>query len=104
MIGAMDADACDDGELRVAEREGRVILLRCLRVVALIAVVIAVVGGCGRTRTNTYEVEVHGPFESERVRLLLAGREIAAFPGFTAKTIVSFDEVTPFPNAPLGWH
>lgn len=75
------------------------ILLRCLRVVALIAVVIAVVGGCGRTRTNTYEVEVDGPFESERVRLLLAGREIAAFPGFTAKTIVSFDEVTPFPNA-----
>jgi hypothetical protein len=50
-------------------------------------------------RTNNYALEITGPTESERVRLLLDGREIAAFPGYKGKATVSLDEVTPFPNA-----
>ena len=66
---------------RAAQQEGRVISSRVMRGVALIAatVAMAVVCGCGRTRTNTYALEITGPTESERVRLLLDGREIAAF-------------------------
>lgn len=76
-------------------------LSRVMRNMALpvLVVAVAVVCSCARTRTNTYEIEVTGPTESERVRLLLDGREIAAFPGYKGKATVSLDEVTPFPNA-----
>lgn len=79
-------------------------MLKARRVLAIFSVVVGAVGvlgnaGCGRTRTNNYLVEVTAPTESERVRVQLDGREIAAFAGFESKTPVSRNETTPFPLA-----
>lgn len=74
---------------------------KTLRTAAVAALAIALVGsaGCGRTRSNAYALEITGPIESERIRLLLDEREIANFAGYTATVNVSLDERTPFPNA-----
>jgi hypothetical protein len=77
----------------------RMMLSRRLRVVALVAAAIALLGGCSRPRTNHYELEITAPVESERVRVQLDGHDLATFDGFMAKSIVSLDEKTPFPNA-----
>lgn len=75
------------------------LIAKRMHVVVLCAVALALGVGCGRTRTNTYEIEVSGPLEAERVRVQLDGREIAAFPGFESKIMLSRDEATPFPYA-----
>lgn len=73
--------------------------LKGLRAVALIVIAVVLAGGCARTRTNTYTLDISVLGEAERVRLLLDGREIAVVTGSPGKTTVSLDEKTPFPIA-----
>ncbi len=76
-------------------------LLKSMRIAALIAV--ALVAACGgeQTRTNTYVLDISGPPEADRLRLELNGRELATLSGSQGTRTVSLDEPTPFPTAKM---